>query len=338
MEAFLFFSERQGIPWHRKESNRFMSMHAAVKAGRRPRRLPQGDRVQEVLMLLPMFIGFLLFTVYPILWVLRWSVFDYNGFSTPVFVGMENFVRVFTRDPSYWNALGNTFIIAGLKMLVEIPLALLLAVAVNSKLRGSAFFRVVYFMPSVFSIAVVGLIFSILFSAFNGIVNSALRQLGIISVNISWFGDKAHAMFVIILVSLWTTFGLNMIYFLTGLQNIPRALYECASIDGASKPRQFFSITLPLLAPTTQLVLMLSVLGTMKMTDLILVLTNGAPGGTTEVVMTYIFKYFFSYGDNAARDVQFGYASAMAVVTAIVLCIVTVIYLRVSRNMQSVDQ
>lgn len=289
-------------------------------------------------MITPMTIGFLLFSVYPILWVLRWSCFDYNGFSTPVFTGMENFIRVFTRDPSYWSSLTNTFIIAGIKMLIEIPMALLLAVAVNSRIRGSAFFRVVYFMPSVFSIAVVGLIFSILFSAFNGIVNSALRSLGIISRNISWFGDKQHAMAVIILVSLWTTFGLNMIYFLTGLQNIPKSLYECASIDGASSTRQFFSITLPLISPTLQLVLMLSVLGTMKMTDLILVLTNGAPGGTTEVVMTYIFKYFFSYGENAARDVQFGYASAMAVVTAVILGIVTVIYLRISKNMQSIDE
>ena len=94
----------------------------------------------------------------------------------------------------------------------------------------------------------------------------------------------------------------------------------------------------PLLSPILQLVLMLSVLGTMKMTDLILVLTNGGPGGTTEVVMTYIFKYFFSYGDNAARDVQFGYASAMAVVTAVILGITTLIYLRVSRKMQSYDE
>ena len=120
------------------------------------------DRAQEVLMILPMTSGFFLFSIYPIIWVLRWSVYNYNGFSEPIFTGLENFIRIFTRDPSYWAALLNTFLIAGLKMLVEIPLALLLAVAVNSRLKGNALFRVVYFMPSVFSIAVVGLIFSIL--------------------------------------------------------------------------------------------------------------------------------------------------------------------------------
>ncbi len=301
-------------------------------------RIRTGDNVQEVLMITPMTIGFLLFSVYPILWVIRWSFFDYNGYSTAEFIGLENFIRVFTRDPAYWDSLKNTFMIAGLKMLVEIPLALFLAVVLNNKLKGSAFFRVVFFLPSVFSIAVVGLIFSLLFSSYNGIVNAVLRTCGLITRNIGWFSDKSHAMFVIILVSLWTTFGLNMIYFLMGLQNIPASLYECAEIDGANVFQKFFYITLPMVAPILQLVIMLSVLGTMKMTDLILVLTNGAPGGSTEVVMTYIFKYFFSYGDNTARSVQFGYASSMAVVTAIILGVITLIYLKMSRKMQEMEE
>ncbi|MCI7383256.1 MAG: sugar ABC transporter permease [Hungatella hathewayi] len=289
-------------------------------------------------MITPMTIGFLLFSVYPIIWVLRWSFFKYNGYSEPVFVGLGNFIRVFSRDPAYWNSLKNTFLIAGMKMIFEIPLALVLAVLLNNKIKGSSFFRVVFFLPSVFSIAVVGLIFSILFGAYNGIVNAILKNIGLITQNISWFSDKGHAMFVIILVSLWTTFGLNMIYFLMGLQNISKSLYECASIDGANEVQQFFYITMPLVAPILQLVLMLSVLGTMKMTDLILVLTNGAPGGSTEVVMTYIFKYFFSYGESAAMEVQFGYASSMAVVTAVILGIVTLIYLKVSKKMQEVEE
>lgn len=302
------------------------------------KKLHSANKIQEILMITPMTIGFLLFSVYPIIWVLRWSFFKYNGYSEPVFVGLGNFIRVFSRDPAYWNSLKNTFLIAGMKMIFEIPLALVLAVLLNNKIKGSSFFRVIFFLPSVFSIAVVGLIFSILFGAYNGIVNAILKNIGLITQNISWFSDKGHAMFVIILVSLWTTFGLNMIYFLMGLQNISKSLYECASIDGANEVQQFFYITMPLVAPILQLVLMLSVLGTMKMTDLILVLTNGAPGGSTEVVMTYIFKYFFSYGESAAMEVQFGYASSMAVVTAVILGIVTLIYLKVSKKMQEVEE
>ena len=309
-----------------------------IKTKKKIKKLHSANKIQEILMITPMTIGFLLFSVYPIIWVLRWSFFKYNGYSEPVFVGLGNFIRVFSRDPAYWNSLKNTFLIAGMKMIFEIPLALVLAVLLNNKIKGSSFFRVVFFLPSVFSIAVVGLIFSILFGAYKGIVNAILKNIGLITQNISWFSDKGHAMFVIILVSLWTTFGLNMIYFLMGLQNISKSLYECASIDGANEVQQFFYITMPLVAPILQLVLMLSVLGTMKMTDLILVLTNGAPGGSTEVVMTYIFKYFFSYGESAAMEVQFGYASSMAVVTAVILGIVTLIYLKVSKKMQEVEE
>ena len=309
-----------------------------IKTKKKIKKLHSANKIQEILMITPMTIGFLLFSVYPIIWVLRWSFFKYNGYSEPVFVGLGNFIRVFSRDPAYWNSLKNTFLIAGMKMIFEIPLALVLAVLLNNKIKGSSFFRVVFFLPSVFSIAVVGLIFSILFGAYNGIVNAILKNIGLITQNISWFSDKGHAMFVNILVSLWTTFGLNMIYFLMGLQNISKSLYECASIDGANEVQQFFYITMPLVAPILQLVLMLSVLGTMKMTDLILVLTNGAPGGSTEVVMTYIFKYFFSYGESAAMEVQFGYASSMAVVTAVILGIVTLIYLKVSKKMQEVEE
>lgn len=309
-----------------------------AKTKKKTKKLHSANKIQEILMITPMTIGFLLFSVYPIIWVLRWSFFKYNGYSEPVFVGLGNFIRVFSRDPAYWDSLKNTFLIAGMKMIFEIPLALVLAVLLNNKIKGSSFFRVVFFLPSVFSIAVVGLIFSILFGAYNGIVNAILKNIGLITQNISWFSDKGHAMFVIILVSLWTTFGLNMIYFLMGLQNISKSLYECAAIDGANEMQQFFYITLPLVAPILQLVLMLSVLGTMKMTDLILVLTNGAPGGSTEVVMTYIFKYFFSYGESAAMEVQFGYASSMAVVTALILGIVTLIYLKVSKKMQEVEE
>jgi raffinose/stachyose/melibiose transport system permease protein len=162
-----------------------------------------------------------------------------------------------------------------------------------------------------------------------------LVQIGIIAKNINWFATRWLALTVVLLVSLWATFGLNMIYFLMGLQNIPKELYECAMIDGASGPKQFFYITIPLLAPVIQIVFMLSMLGTMKIADLILVMTNGQPGGTTEAVMTYIFKFFFQYGDWNARS-QFGYGSALAVITACILAALTAIYLHSSRKMKNI--
>nr|WP_319474181.1 sugar ABC transporter permease [uncultured Sphaerochaeta sp.] len=295
------------------------------------------NRTQELLLILPMFIGFILFVVYPIIWVLRWAPFRYDGYSTPEFVGFANFIRAFTRDKVFWFSLGNTFLLAFSKLIIEMPLALVLAVLVNNKVKGSSFFRIVFFLPTVFSVAVVGLVFNIIFSAYNGIINGLLVHFEMVSKHVNWFGDRWLAMLVILLVSVWTTFGLIMIYFLMGLQNIPKELYESADIDGASSFKQFIFITIPMLAPVMQVVIMLSVLGTMKITDLILVMTNGQPGGGTEVVMTYIFKYFFSYGDTDAGTVsQFGYASSLAVLTAIFLSILTIGYLKMSKKMKSI--
>lgn len=296
------------------------------------------DKTQEILMILPMFVGFILFVMYPIFWVLRWAPFQYDGYSKPIFIGLENFVRAFTRDNTFWFTLYNTFLLAFSKLLIEMPLALILAVLVNNKVKGSSAFRIIFFLPTVFSVAVVGLVFNILFSAYNGIINGLLVHFNIVTRNVNWFGERWLAMLVVLLVSIWTTFGLIMVYFLMGLQNIPNELYESAEIDGANNFKQFIHITIPMLAPVMQVVILLSVLGTMKITDLVLVMTNGQPGGGTEVVMTYIFKYFFHYGDTDAGTVsQFGYASSLAVITAIFLSILTVVYLKMSKKMKSVS-
>jgi raffinose/stachyose/melibiose transport system permease protein len=215
------------------------------------------------------------------------------------------------------------------------PLALVLAFLVNNKIKGSSTFRIIFFLPTVFSVAVIGMIFTILFSAYNGIVNALLIHFHVVSTNINWFGERWSSLSVMLLVSLWSTFGINMIYFLMGLQNIPKELYECAMLDGTSAINQFFYITIPLLAPVMQIVFMLSMLGTMKIADLILVMTNGQPGGTTEVVMTYIFKLFFQYGNANARN-QYGYGSALTVITSVIMAVITIIYLRKSRNMKEI--
>ncbi|MDR3343118.1 MAG: sugar ABC transporter permease [Treponema sp.] len=286
-------------------------------------------------MLFPMFVGFSVFTIYPVFWVLRWAWFDYAGYGKATFIGIENFIRIFTRDSNYWQAVVNTFFLAIAKLVIEMPLAIFLAYLVNDKVRHASVFRIIYFLPTIFSIAVIGLVFTILFSAYNGIINALLTWLGIIKTNINWFGGRWIALTVVLMVSLWSTFGLNMMYFLMGLQNIPHELYECSTLDGASAARQFFFITIPLLAPVMQIVFMLSILGTMRIADLVLVMTNGQPGGTTEVAMTYIFKYFFQYGD-AGRVSQYGYGSALTVVTGIILGLMTIIYLKNSRKMKEI--
>ena len=288
------------------------------------------ETFQSYTMLAPQLIGFFIFGIYPIIWVLRWALYDYDG-VTSKFVGLDNFIRIFTDDPKYWETMWNAFLFTGGKLIIEIPLALVIAVLLNSKLKGKNIFRAAFFMPNMVSIAIVGLIFYIIFDPYQGIVNEYLFKLNLVKEPISWFSYKFTAMLVLIIASTWASFGVNMLYFLTGLMNIPQELYECADIDGASKIQQFFHITVPMLGPVLQVVLMLAMLGSLKATDIVLVLTNGQPAGDTEVVMTYIFKHFFSYGEGSPIP-AIGYASAMGFVTATILAVITVIYLKWSKK------
>lgn len=297
-------------------------------------RIFKDDTIPAYAIMLPILVGFLLFTIYPIIYVLRYSWFDYDGFTEAKFVGFYNFIRIFTRDPVYWSSLLNTFIIPLAKLVIEIPLALLLAVFLNSKSVTNSFFRTTFFMPTIISSAIIGIIFSILFSTFNGFVNNLLMNTGLIDARINWFGDKWLAMSVLIISVVWSHFGISMVFFLMGLQSVPKELYECAEIDGANALQKFFRVTVPMLAPILQIVIMLAIIEGMKMTEMVLVLTNGQPGGKTEVVMTYIYKFFFNIDGMGAN--QFGYASAMSVITAIVIGIITVVYLKFSNKMSNI--
>ena len=291
------------------------------------------DNRQAFLMILPFLIGFILFSYVPILFILRYAFTDYTGYSAPHFTGLHNFVRIFTSEPDFWMSIVNTFLLSFCKLLVEIPLALLLAVLLNKKLKGIGFFRVTLFMPAVISAAIIGLIFSLLFASFNGTVNTMLQNAGLIRRPINWFGTKGSAMLVLGIASVWQNYGINMMFFLMALQSIPQEINECAELDGAAGLRKFFRITLPMIAPIFESVLLMAIIGSMKVCDLVISLTNGQPGGSTEVVMTYIYKYFFG---NSGRTIEIGYASAMSAVTAVILGIVTFVYIRGTRKIREV--
>ena len=273
-------------------------------------------------------IGMIVFVVLPLLWIMRYSVFKYKGYGTMTFVGLDNFIRVFTRSGKYWLAVKNTFVFAIGKLLVEIPLALVLAFVLTRRLKGTDFFRSVFFMPSMISVAIIGVVFVYLFGHDSGVINGLLKKIG--ATPVQWFSGGGTAMIVLMIASIWQNFGINMLFFMTGLQSIDPSMYDAASIDGASNTQQFFRITIPLLGPVTQMVLMNAILGSLKVTDLVLTLTDGKPSGKTEVMMTYIYKQFFSQGGVTAKD--WGFGAALTVVTAIILSIVTVIYLRATKK------
>jgi raffinose/stachyose/melibiose transport system permease protein len=286
-------------------------------------KLRREELLQSYAMISISVIGLALFVIFPLCWVARYCLYSYGGSGTPLnFVGLDNFLRVFTDSARYWQAVKNTFIFAIGKLAVELPLALVLAAILARKLRGRSFFRSVFFLPSMLSVAVMGIVFYYLFGSYNGVVNEFIKALG--GSRISWFNDGVLAMMVLMITSIWQNFGINMLFFMTGLQSIPLEMYEAAAIDGARTKQQFFHITIPMLGPITQMVVMNALLGSLKTTDLVIVMTNGAPNGKTEVMMSYIYKLFFT--SNTSSD--YGYASALMLVTAVILGIVTIVYLK----------
>ena len=291
------------------------------------------NELQAYLMLSPQIIGFLLFSIYPLMWAIRLSWYFYNGIDAQTrFTGWENFIKLFA-DETYWKALGNTFLFFVMKFPLEIPLALFLAILLSKKLKGVGFFRTMYYMPHVISVAITALVFSNMFSYF-GFINGWLQKINLIDIPVEWFGSKLLSMLVLVLADTWRSFGVNVMYFMAAIQNVPQDVYEAAKIDGAGKFTTFFRITLPLIAPVMQVILMLSIIGTLGTNELVLVLTNGAPGGTTHTVKSYIFQ---NYAPGMAdMNVNIGYGCAMSLVTGLILAGITMTYMKISEKMKNI--
>ena len=299
----------------------------------KPHKLNTLTTIQSYLMIAGTVLGTIIFVVIPLCWVLRFCLFNYKGYGTMRFVGFDNFVRVFTKSDKFWISVENTFIFAIFKLLVEIPLALVLAFLLTRKIKGTTFFRSAFFMPSMVSVAIMGVIFYYLFAHESGVINAIIEMLG--GQGVKWFSNRWTALIVLMIASIWQNFGINMLFFMTGLQSISPEMYEAADIDGASNTRQFFTITIPLLGPVLQMVLMNAILGSLKVTDLVLtLLPKGGAAGNNEVMMTYIYKEFFPSMGGKAQN--WGYGAALTVVTAIILSTVTIIYLRVTKKTDEV--
>ncbi|SFB07718.1 ABC-type sugar transport system, permease component [Cohnella sp. OV330] len=270
--------------------------------------------------------------VYPILWAMRFMFFDYQGFGAERFVGFANFDRLFS-DREFGTSVANTFVYAGGKLALTLPLSLLLAVLLNRAFRGRNLLRAIYFLPTIISASVMSIVFFILFNSYNGVINQFLLKLGVIDDSIAWLGpDKA--MLTAILIAVWGAVGNYMLLFIAGLQGIPADVYESASLDGANGAQKFWFITIPMLGPVLQMVMMLAIINSLKGYESIMVLTEGGPIGKTEVMFLYVYKLFFPISTSGSSDVQqIGYGSAVGFATAVIVGVVTLVYFAASKRL-----
>jgi lactose/L-arabinose transport system permease protein len=238
------------------------------------------------------------------------------------FAGLKNYARLF-EDEMFLTSVGNVVTYLVIQVPIMLLFALVLATMLNdSKLKGRGIFRTMIFLPCATSLVSSAMIFKSLFSI-DGIMNTALVGIGILSEPISWLTHPVWAKFVIILTITWRWTGYNTVFYLAGLQNINRNVYEAARIDGASAGRQFFSITIPLLKPVILLTTIMSTNGTLQLFDEVRTLTNGGPGIATLSISQYIYNLSCMYNP------QFGYAAAVSYAILVMVAILSFVQIKV---------
>ncbi len=279
-----------------------------------------GDRKAIALLVVPPLALFVLFMVVPIFASGVYSLVTWDGLSRMVFSGVRNFVALFTSDSTeFLLSVRNSVIIAVLSVFIQLPLALLLALVLTSGLRGESIFRTIYFIPVVVSSTMIGILFLVIYNPDIGLLNGALRGLGLIRENRAWLGDLKFALYYASVPIIWQFIGYHMLLLYAGIRSIPRDIIEAATIDGASATQVALRIKIPLIASVIEVCIILAVTGALRIFDLMYVLTgNGAPLGTTVVQTGLMYRVIFDRN-------QYGMGSAIAVLILVECLVITIV-------------
>ncbi len=274
------------------------------------------DWMWAYIMIAPLMLGITYFFFIPFFQNFFFSFTDLNAFGKWSFIGIANYVKIL-KDPTVWQAFKNTAFFTIVSVPISICLALFVANLLNSKIKGRAIYRTLFFLPVVTMPAAVAMIWRWLFNGDFGIINYFLKMISIEGPY--WLNDPKYAIFTVIIVAIWSSVGYNMIIFLAGLQGISPTYYEAAAIDGANSFTKFFKITLPLLTPTIFFVLIISLISSFQVFDLILMMITDASVALeqTQSIVYLFYKNAFVYGNR-------GYATAISIILFFVILIVTI--------------
>ena len=300
-----------------------MAVMQAAPSNTRSRGLRRGwtEYRAGILFLLPGFVLYAIFMIYPFFQSIYLSFTDWNG-AEPVknFIGLENYRNLLT-DNLLWKSLRNNVIWVVIGTLGPLALGFLLAVLLASRPKGFTLFRTAYFMPQVLSPVVIGIVWGWMYNPLFGIFNVALERVGLESWSRGWLGDPNWALYAVLLAAMWAETGFVFVVFLAGLQNVSRDLIEAATLDGANAWRRFWDVTVPQMANVVNVVTALLLIGGFSVFDIIFVMTGGGPANATEVVATYAYSEAFTQNN-------VGYASTLTLVITIITLIASVIFMR----------
>jgi len=274
----------------------------------------KGDFLSAFLFLSPTLVIFTTFILFPVFFSFYLSFHSWNMFSgATTFIGLENYTRMF-QSSEFWQVLGNTAVYTIGTIPINMALSLWVAHILNKKLVGRKFLRTAFFAPVIISPVAAAVIWRWMYDPNFGLINYSISFLGIDAVN--WLNEPTAAMFALIIMGVWKTFGINMVLFSAGLQGIPDNYFEAAELDGAGKWAKFWHITIPMLAPTTFFILIMSMISSFQVFDIVYVLTSGGPMGSTKVLVFYVYEYAFKF-------FEMGYASAISYFLFAVLFVLT---------------
>lgn len=268
---------------------------------------------RNLLWILPAFVLVTVFVYYPIVNNFYLSAFKWSAFAPkPVFVGMQNYQRAMN-DPIFWHALLNNVGYTVVSLIVQVLLALILAAALERFVgrRLSGILRVVYFIPSTISTTVAGILFTFMYDPHLGLIDRFLGAIGLPGLEHAWIGEQSTAIWSVMVMSQWMSFGYATMLFVVAIQKVPQELYDAAEIDGAGPVRAFFSVTLPLVREMTTLMTILTISGAFLVFNEVQVMTGGGPDNSSQVLGTWL--YF-----NAFQADRMGYAAAIASVIFVI--------------------
>ncbi len=279
--------------------------------------------------LAPNFLGFFIFTLIPVVFSIALAFLNWNGgpLDRITFARFDNFVAIFKGFSFTKSDMGitlrNTVYFTLFTVPITIVMALCLALVLNRAVRGAKVFRAIFFFPYVSSLVAICVCWSFMLMKF-GPVNQLLKVFGIV-IEKSWTQNKDLAIWAIILVSVWRNMGYYMVMYLAGLQGVPAELYEAATVDGASGWQKFWKVTFPMLTPTTFFVSIMMVIYCFKIYDVVAIMTEGGPGRSTKMLVTYIYDLSF-------QQIKYGLASAVSMVLFIIVLLVTIFQFRAEKK------
>jgi multiple sugar transport system permease protein/raffinose/stachyose/melibiose transport system permease protein len=273
------------------------------------------------LFITPVMLFFFLFVFFPIIYIIRSSLFRWDGINAAIFIGLKNYISILKTDTSFRIALRNSVYWMILTIALQCLLGFILAYILNTKMRGRIIFRTIFYMPAIISPVVVAIVFMHIYNPFGGLLSSIGNATGLRFLTEGYISDPTIAIFSVIAVNIWQWSGFAMLMYLAGLQGIPEEIIDASLIDGFNTGQRIRYITLPLLSHVTKTLVLLTVIGTWQTFALPWVLTEGGPDHATEMLPTYIFKQGFQLE-------QMGYASALSVILLIICLTLSILQVR----------